>query len=1025
MTWLAFLGAAVAVPAANANDGLGQVDADAGDAGDASTPDPTTVALLEKTHQVRALLADTLDVSVAPASLFEVEVDDGTAVALEAQRLAALLSEVDAVAHAREGKGKPTTPKKPSVDAGDASTAIDERLWRASVELDRARLVFYRLPPERRAALFTAHAERREAARAARGESDAARREREAHDARERALEAARQARTEVERLISEERAHLLDVEGRQAAFSAKLADQRKQLAAHREATLKWQRKARELREGAATEGQDVDATYVGLRTSLGATRENLAAELSASSLGEIPRPHANVLVGLGAEVDTSAQEAERKKIEAEATRLEKDAAALREERLAQLFQETNTLNQERVALLPFLSAPKREAITGFTQAGLEQASGEVRQLSLILRYHRYVATEWLRSLRQPRQGLDKAPARGALVLVEWLVAVALFFSWRRRVPHLIAALRRQAEERDATASLTKPSFIRRGLLFATQVRRPLEWLALVLVLGWLLPVEARELLEVQLVLVALTWSFIGGFIVNGLDSLASSGSLDRTDDSAPRGLRLRSLRLVGRTVVTVGLILVISSRLVGQGTIYRWVLSTSWFASIPLFFLLIRWWKPVVFARADLIRKPSAFERWILANKTGWRSFFAASLGGVYLFGYGVQRALRGWVGRFDVTRRAMAYLFRRELDKLGASDSDLALGPLSEAASATLGPEVASAQWIATAVDQQLDALVERIRARRGGLVLLVGERGMGKTSALRRLCSRVPHLGILDTSALGLDGLRAELAAGSRQDAGAALEAVAAPLARAGVPAILLDNLHRFVQPVMGGMVVFDQLLALASRNCATTTWVFTLDHVVWQFLERARGARPLFDEVLRLTPWSEKDLVRLFVARTAEAQLSPRFEHLLETLPAGADETDRLEALDRREASYYRLIWDYAAGNPGVALHTWRSSLGVDIEGNTWVRVFQAPDTRDFERLPDATLFVLKAVLQLSPAAPAIIVRATMLRAAEVDNALRYALAKGYIEESDGLYRVTWTWLRVTTLFLQRRHLLVLS
>ena len=64
---------------------------------------------------------------------------------------------------------------------------------------------------------------------------------------------------------------------------------------------------------------------------------------------------------------------------------------------------------------------------------------------------------------------------------------------------------------------------------------------------------------------------------------------------------------------------------------------------------------------------------------------------------------------------------------------------------------------------------------------------------------------------------------------------------------------------MQPVVGGLATFDALLATASRHTSTTTWVFALDQVIWQFLERSRGARPLFDEVILLEPWGEEQIV----------------------------------------------------------------------------------------------------------------------------------------------------------------------
>jgi hypothetical protein len=111
--------------------------------------------------------------------------------------------------------------------------------------------------------------------------------------------------------------------------------------------------------------------------------------------------------------------------------------------------------------------------------------------------------------------------------------------------------------------------------------------------------------------------------------------------------------------------------------------------------------------------------------------------------------------------------------------------------------------------------------------------------------------------------------------------------------------------------------------------------------------------------------------------------------------------------------------------GVALHLWRSSLGLDAEGDVRVRIFRSPDSKDLEQLPDAAVFVLRAVLQLAPAQPALIEESTMLRSSQVAEVLRYALARGYLDREGEKYTVAWTWFREITRFLQRRHLLVVS
>jgi hypothetical protein len=257
-------------------------------------------------------------------------------------------------------------------------------------------------------------------------------------------------------------------------------------------------------------------------------------------------------------------------------------------------------------------------------------------------------------------------------------------------------------------------------------------------------------------------------------------------------------------------------------------------------------------------------------------------------------------------------------------------------------------------------------------------------------------------------------------------ATLEQVAASLDRAGGPlALLVDDAQRLIQPVIGGLKDFDALMAAARQHSHRCTWVFAFNDALWPFLKRSRGVYPLFDEVMRLPAWREPEIAQLIAARSAEANVAPSFEYLLDELSTPADENGRRLALTERANGYYRLIWDHAAGNPGVALDIWRRALGTDGEGRTFVRLFPNINTFELDRLPDPAAFVLRAVLQMAPATPLEIQSATLLSGDQVLDALRYSLQHGFVDQAHDRYQVTWTWLRPVSRFLQRKHLLVAS
>lgn len=999
---------------------------DAGGGGGNSEVDaaaaPDVAEDLERTaDEIRALIAGQLDAEVNPASLFEVALVDEAAVRIEAARLRALLR---GVATTAPGKKEAATHRRArDADAGVPNSALERARWNARLDLDRARLAFYELPAARRREILTAHAVRHGDAAAPPSEADL--RERQAEQQRQEALRTAQSARTEAERAVAAELARLLDVERAQAALAEVFAHRKKEIAERQDATIGWQHKALDAH---AHPGSSADATYDDLRRALRSARDALSQALEQlGAPSEVPGPGPDALTDLRVDVDTSAARKERSRVETESQRLRAEEESIRRERAAQLFDEIDTLNSERLALLPVLSPAKRAAITGFTSAaGWGQAASEARQLALILRYHRYIIGQWILTLRDPGRALGGALAGGMVNAFEWLLALGIFVWWRRRSKTLLRVWHRQAIEADRRARLLEPSPASRALGFLVQAHRPIEWLALLFILRWLLPVSTQHVLEVRVLSTLMMWIFGAAFVVDVVNALAGGRANDSRyrDEPDTAALRLRSLRLVARVVVIFGLILVLSSMLVGRGTIYQWVFSTCWLTSIPILLVLVRWWRDIVFRRTERIRKPTRIQRWVLANSQGWStSFAAAAVGGLYLFGSGAIRGARNWIGRFVITRRALAYLFRRQLGKREQTE---VMGPIPDAAFASLGPEHPSARWIATDAETPLGRLAVRIRNRKGGVIAIVGERGMGKTTALRHVRGDGADSILIDSFSFDPDALHRSLAERAGLARTASLEQAASALAAsAEIHALLLDDAQHFVRPVVGGLVTFDRLLAIASRHTNTTTCVFALDHVIWQFLERSRGARPHFDEVIFLQPWGEERIVNLLKARTEEAGLSPSFESLLEPLPATADDVDRQEALARRAADYFRLLWDAATGNPGVALHMWRRSLGTNEKGETSVRPSVALDTSDLERLPDSSVFVLRAVLQLAPARAEQIAEGGVLRLADVADALRYAASRGYIEEHDGGYRVTWTWFRAITLFLQRKHLLTTS
>lgn len=963
---------------------------DGGTVGAQGTPTP---ARDPRVGQIHALIDGTLDVNVAPQTLFDVTLTDDEAIELEAMRVRTLLAAID---DNRE-------PARIRSEPSESSAVVASRAWKERLELDRARLAFYTLDGSKRADVLAGHL-----ARQGRPEQDPDTTTVEVDLERARVLEAAKAVRLEAERTVKDEVQRLTKLEQDVRAIQDRFAAARAELGARRDFVLGWQRRVRDAK---ASDDLAADATYEGLLRQLHTSRAELVAALSAlGSASEVPSAGEDITARVPADISTEAARVRRLALERLIVETRREEANLREERSSVLLDEIATLNWERLGLFSFLTEPKRDAVTGLTLAGLDQALAEAEHVRLIFRYHRHIAWQWINTWRRGDAGVS-VPWRLLTFAVPLFGALLMFIWGRRRVQVLLALAQERVTAFERGRHLLAPGPAWHLLRLLLKTHTPLEWMLFFTVVFELLPSEAMELVEVQVLASIITWSLAGAVVVNAINVLAQGrpGFGTAPEDDAVGELRLRSLRLVGRTIVVFGLSSVLCERLVGRGTIYNWVSASTAVALLVAFLVLVRWWRGTVFLRLERVRKKTPLQVWMLANRSGWQSFLTAMVGALQLFGWGTWRVLRSWISGFDLARRVHAYLFKREIERLGEGTESLS--PIPECARDALHPEQPFESWMACPADAVVAAVMDRKATRAGGVIAVHGARGMGKTSVLRSIERQVP--------------LEAVLVSCNHQTTLASLrEAVdGVGNGREQAPSIvLLDDSQMLLRPCIGGLARFDDIVAWTRSAGKGLTWVFAFDATLWPLLRRARDSRPIFDESHELGPWTETQIGALLDERSRCADVAPTYTDLLDKMPAGADESERLEALDAKRAGYLRMLWDHVGGNPGLALEAWRASLACDRGGGVRVRPLQVPDVTPLELLPDTSLFVLRAVLQLAPASVEAVAQATRLRHEEVFVDFRYGKTRGYFEETDGRVRVTWQWLCAVTQVLERRRLL---
>jgi len=208
-------------------------------------------------------------------------------------------------------------------------------------------------------------------------------------------------------------------------------------------------------------------------------------------------------------------------------------------------------------------------------------------------------------------------------------------------------------------------------------------------------------------------------------------------------------------------------------------------------------------------------------------------------------------------------------------------------------------------------------------------------------------------------------------------------------------------------------------LLARTGSTLFWVCSFSKYAWEHLGNICRGRNQFRAVYRLETWPEEDIGSLIEHRMASVGFRASYEDLVVDR---VDGTEFQNEVIRTSERYRRLLCDYAAGNPRVAVHFWLRSLVPDGEHRVRVRLFAAPSAEELDALQEESRFLLAAIvthenLSLQEAAQVLRYPRHLCEAA-----LNYLITQGLLEFADGRYRVTVHWNRAVLRFLRRKHLL---
>ncbi|MCB9091716.1 MAG: AAA family ATPase [Halobacteriovoraceae bacterium] len=404
----------------------------------------------------------------------------------------------------------------------------------------------------------------------------------------------------------------------------------------------------------------------------------------------------------------------------------------------------------------------------------------------------------------------------------------------------------------------------------------------------------------------------------------------------------------------------------VSQGLSYIIFENLFIFGITVFLFYLASDWKEDLAAKVEemKIKYVSPFLSKILLQK---RYFFLCLPVLLSLVVFNALSYIFQWSERFDFVKRITAQIFKKKLESSEFfTESELQALPENYTS------------YFDLSVDNDLSLLVDSERGyftemehsvqqwlddkTEDNSLVVVGEKGIGKTTLLWRLSQSfkdkcrvitapVPSERLLNQKDMyGFVGKLFDIE----------MSESLLPLLKADkdMPKTLLlvDETQNTFLAKVGGFEGFKSLLEIINARLENIFFVFSFNTYSWSYLSSILANNQSFRKVLKLDPWTDRDIKNLIMQRHEKTDYGLSFLDILRATKGNFE----MESLELVEDQFFRLLWEQSLGNPKVSLSMWLSSLKYGGGKIFRVGLPHDDEIKFLNELVDNTLFIYAAI-----------------------------------------------------------------
>ncbi len=791
-----------------------------------------------------------------------------------------------------------------------------------------------------------------------------------------------------------------------------------------------------------------IDDAYLGLRQIVDELRDDVSARVSVlDALQAEGDRRLERLEGATPAVDVQASSGPIRELTIDAQTARGDLALALQER------ERNA-DDEIGAVLRMLRGAKVQRRVGRGEASvsarrdvsrtfLPELVAELAELPTRVGHQLRQAGPWLRSL--PGKLLDLAAIWVLLAGSVELFLLGLLWVWLRRaapgwLERLLAQAHEASQDRDARGlprwlALQAQRWLEPGDL--SRLGRP--WGALVQALvdalaAWQL---ARFLTEAPAIVALMAWGFAAVIAWRALPTVVPA-MLATPDEQRP-SLRVLSpaarerVLWTGRLVVGWWLVLVLCQvaalRLLDADRVLELVNAVGTIAFWVIVVVALHRWSPaLVHALGE--QPDSRLVRWAGRSSSSWllRTLQGATALGLLASQHAARLGTRLAGGGPSMSRLA-ALVARRQLRDT-TERRGVPLEPALIERLEAMRPPLAGVEQVH---GELVEAHAAWLDSRRRGLHVVTGDRGLGRSTLLRRVGQalvtehKVLNLQV-ERRIDGPEQARAWLASTALGRSGGAVpsrqELIDEISLLPGPRIFLVDDMERLLLREVGGFEALRVVLQVLHATSDEHFWVCGFHGPTWSYLRGVPGVfDPAFFHQVHPLPAAGADALSQWLGTvTQQAELELSFDDLAGIGP-NTLEAERLRG--RARVAFWRLLADASAGNPEVA----RALLlgGATVDGAALrVGLFDEPVPAQLQDLSDNELFVLTAVVVHDRLAVDQLARALNLPRSGVRTACQRLVARGILAsegyEDSSEYHLELPWIPAVERHLRNKNFL---